>query len=110
MLKIEEFHAHLYYPLDQIKEASLIVDKAKRELDFVSFGRVHTRPVGPHPIGSCQFLFKKEKLSEVLIWFLANRKDFSVFFHPVSGDDLADHTLHTFWLGKEYSLNLSIFN
>jgi len=53
---MKAFHAHLYYNEDSYQSALKIIEKAKT-LDYVSVGTAHKKPVGPHPVWSCQFLF-----------------------------------------------------
>jgi aromatic ring-cleaving dioxygenase len=33
-----------------------------------------------------------------------------VFLHPLTGDDLADHTEHAIWMGAVRALDVSIFS
>ena len=53
MPTILDFHAHIYFDPDQLEPAQ----RLGRELQHrfgVPLGHFHTRPVGPHPRGSCQ--------------------------------------------------------
>ena len=38
-----------------------------------------------------------------------NRQSLTVFTHPNTGDDLADHRDHAIWMGEVLDLNLAIF-
>ncbi|MFQ5938851.1 MAG: DOPA 4,5-dioxygenase family protein [Alphaproteobacteria bacterium] len=40
---------------------------------------------------------------------MLNRDGLTVFVHPETGDDLADHLDHALWLGEKLELNLSVF-
>ena len=75
----------------------------------LKMGRVHERPVGPHPDWSCQLAFEPQYIGEVLPWLALNRKGLVVFLHPDTGDDLLDHTEHAIWMGAIRPLDLSIF-
>lgn len=42
-------------------------------------GRVHEKPVGPHPDWSCQLAFKPALFGEVIPWLAMNHKGLVVF-------------------------------
>jgi len=72
-------------------------------------GRVHEKPVGPHPCWSCQLAFAPGQFDRVVPWLALNRGDLVVFVHPQTGDDLRDHRDHAIWMGQVVALDLSIF-
>ena len=104
---MEKFHAHIYYEKETLEKAKTLVDQAYSK-EGVIVGRMHERPVGPHPTWSCQLLFSKDQLTNMMIWLLENRKGLTIFIHPVTGNDLLDHTDHAIWLGKKIDLNLKV--
>ena len=73
----------------------------------VQVGRVHEKPVGPHPAWSCQLAFSAAEFDKVIPWLDEHRGTLDVFVHGLTGDDLADHTTHAYWLGNEWPLNLA---
>ncbi len=103
------FHFHLYYPVEEITKATKALEKLAQDKQDIPIGRIWDRPVGPHPIGSCQVTVQKENFLEMIEWFLNNRQGFTVFIHPDTGNDYADHTDHVIWMGKEYRLNIEQF-
>lgn len=107
-MNITHFHAHLYYEDETYPKALDVIEKAKA-LDYLQVGRAHKVPVGPHPVGSCQLLFETKYLDRILPWLIENRDGLSVFIHPVSGDDIFDHTEGVMFLGKPYKLNTDFF-
>ncbi len=70
---------------------------------------MHHKPVGPHPLWSCQLAFAASEFATLIPWLVAKRNGLSVLVHPVSGDDLKDHSEHAMWLGNSAELDLSIF-
>ena len=72
-------------------------------------GRMHEKPVGPHPEWSCQLTVEKEKFGATIPWLSENRGGLTVFVHGLSGDDLKDHTEHVIWLGPSVELKLGMF-
>ena len=73
-------------------------------------GRVHERPVGPHPDWRCQLAFPPEKLADAIGWLALNRDGLIVFIHPETGEPLKDHTQHAIWMGAIRPLDLSVFD
>ncbi len=108
MPAIKGYHAHVYFDADTIDQARALCEQAA-QLFLLKMGRVHERPVGPHPDWSCQLAFGPQMIGEVLPWLALNRKGLVVFLHPDTGDDLLDHTEHAIWMGAMRPLDLSVF-
>ena len=108
MQAIKGYHAHVYFDANTIEQARALCERAA-QLFPLKMGRVHERPVGPHPDWSCQLAFGPELLGEVLPWLALNREGLVVFLHPDTGDDWVDHTEHAIWMGAMRTLDLSIF-
>jgi DOPA 4,5-dioxygenase len=102
------YHAHVYFGPDTVGQARELVAQAGEQLK-VQVGRVHEKRVGPHPAWSCQLTFGASEFDRVIPWLDEHRDGLDVFVHGVSGDDLADHTTHAYWLGNEWPLNLEMF-
>ena len=108
-IRITGYHAHLYYDADSIDIARHVRLLAKESFPDIELGRIHERPVGPHPVWSTQLAFEPYMLPEIFPWLLLNRRGLDVFLHPVTGDDWRDHTDLAVWIGKRYQLNLDGF-
>jgi len=110
-MEIKNYHFHLYYALEEseIAKARAVLEELAVDKPGTEIGRIWEKPVGPHPEGSCQVSVLREDFSEMMEWFLEKRQGLSLFIHPNTGNDLEDHTQHTIWLGKEYSLNTEMF-
>jgi DOPA 4,5-dioxygenase len=106
MSAITEYHAHVYFDAATREQADKFC-KAAGERFGVKVGRMHDRPVGPHPRGSCQLTVKAEQLAQVLPWLVLNRRGLTVFAHAQTGHALKDHTEHVIWLGPSETLKLS---
>lgn len=109
-MQFEQFHFHIYYELNEVeieKAKSLVKDLT--EMDDIQIGRFWDKPVGPHPVGSCQITVSDKKFYEMTQWFLLNRKGLSIFVHALSGDNIIDHTDYVMWIGNSYKLNLDFF-
>ncbi|KDO29524.1 hypothetical protein SPRG_05481 [Saprolegnia parasitica CBS 223.65] len=64
-------------------------------------------PVGPHPIGSFETWAPVEHFAEVYSWFVANRNGLSVFMHPLTREEVRDHTERAAWMGTPLVLDVS---
>ena len=105
---IRDFHAHIYFDPEDLPRAQALAAAAQAKFG-VPVGHFHTRPVGPHPRGSCQLTVPAHQFGEVAQWLVLNRGGLTIFAHANTGDDLADHTEHVIWFGPSEELNLSIF-
>lgn len=102
------WHAHVYFDAATVDQARALCQQAG-QLFKVAVGRVHERNVGPHPRWSCQLAFGAAEFDRIVPWLDANRQGLDVFVHGVTGDDLADHTDHAYWLGRDWPLDLRQF-
>ena len=107
-IEISAYHAHVYFNADSLEQAVELCEQA-RDTQGITMGRVHQKLVGPHPEWSCQLSFGAAKIGEILPWLVLNRNALSIFIHPVTGNDLDDHTRYVVWLGDSKPLNLELF-
>ena len=84
MQRIKGYHAHVYYDAATMEQARALCEEAAR-LFPVTMGRMHQKPVGPHPDWSCQLAFGPEVVGVVLPWLALYRKGLVVFLHPLTG-------------------------
>jgi DOPA 4,5-dioxygenase len=106
MSAIIDYHAHVYFDTAGKEQARALCETAGRTFRVV-VGRLHDKPVGPHPRGSCQLAFGTELFADVIPWLMKNRSGLTVFAHANTGDDLKDHTEYVIWLGPSETLNLA---
>jgi len=102
------YHAHVYFEQQTLAFASALCIEAGERFG-VRIGAVHQALVGPHPKWSCQITFTEKHFEQLVMWLDENRKELTVFIHPITGDDLADHSVYATWLGDSVELNLSMF-
>jgi aromatic ring-cleaving dioxygenase len=105
---IQSWHAHVYFDAVTIEKARRICTEASQRLGL-TMGRVHEKPVGPHPDWSCQLAFGPEKIGDVIGWLATRREGLVVLVHPETGDELRDHTEHAVWMGAVRPLDTTIF-
>ena len=103
------YHAHIYYD-DTTRPAAARVRKHIQDAFAVEMGSWHDRPVGPHPQSMYQVAFKKAEFPKIVPWLMENRSGLTVFVHPNTGDDYADHAIHPIWMGRMLRLKLGMFS
>ena len=106
MSAITGYHAHVYYDAATREQAQRLCSAAGAAFG-VKVGRMHDKPVGPHPRGSCQLTVPTSQFASVIPWLIENRRGLTVFIHAETGNALKDHTDHVLWLGPSEPLKLS---
>ena len=106
--EIRGFHAHVYFGPDTVDQARALCEQAARAFPQIKMGRVHERPVGPHPDWSCQLACRPELFGSLIPWLAMRRNGLVVFVHPISNNDLVDHRDRAVWMGAVRPLNLSV--
>lgn len=104
---IQGYHAHVYFDAVSVARARALCEQAAT-LFPLKMGRVHEKPVGPHPDWSCQLAFKAEVFATVVPWLMLNRAGLVVLVHPLTGNDLVDHRDRALWMGAVRPLDLSV--
>ena len=105
---ITGYHAHLYFDENSLEIARRVAESIASKFDL-QVGRFHEKNVGPHPRWSVQISIERNKFGRCIPWLMKNRDGLTVFIHPITGDDLMDHTDHAVWMGEFLELNLEIF-
>lgn len=104
-----DFHVHLYFDADQVELARGVAAEIAAQFG-AAIGHFHMRPVGPHPRGSVQLTVAPDRFGAVASWLPQHRRGLTVFAHPSTGDDRADHTDHVIWFGASEPLNTAMFD
>lgn len=105
---VNGFHAHVYFDDASQDAAAALCNQAAKLFD-VELGQMHVRPIGPHPMPSCQLDCTNEKFCALLPWLMENRGDLSILCHAKTTNHLHDHTRNAFWLGEPQTLDLRLF-
>jgi aromatic ring-cleaving dioxygenase len=105
------YHAHLYYE-EAERARAVAANRRLREamasggsprLLFV--GSLKDGKAGPHPMPQFEIHFAREALAEVRGFIEAF--GFTALIHPLTDDDLADHTALAEWIGTPLALDLT---
>ncbi|CAG8619576.1 2333_t:CDS:2 [Paraglomus brasilianum] len=113
--EIKEFHFHVYFFQDNETNKASALALRQRILDLVEegffhpvpLGRWNYAPIGPHTIGSYEVWCPKEHFSRVYSWFLLNRGPHSILIHPLTKEEVRDHSERAAWMGTPVPLDLS---
>lgn len=104
-------HAHIYYPLEQrpVAEAlrrRFLAMTGPGEVLYVGEPRDHK--VGPHPIPQFEIHFLEDRLPTLRP--MLEGCGLRVLIHPLTDDDLADHTRLGDWIGQPLELDLTVLD
>ncbi|MCK6263658.1 DOPA 4,5-dioxygenase family protein [Vibrio sp. ZSDE26] len=95
------FHAHVYFPLKNLKQAENLKARIESERrDVLKVFPLNMGLVGPHKMPMFEIHFSNNE-RDFIQWLDGVREDLSVLIHPVSEEHLLDHTERATWLGRE---------
>jgi DOPA 4,5-dioxygenase len=108
------FHAHVYCDAAthgaalamQVRLRQALANQEIAGLRFV--GELREHPVGPHPLPQFEVHFMHSALARLTP--LLQSAGLTVLVHPLTPDDLADHTTLAQWIGEPLPLDLSVLD
>jgi DOPA 4,5-dioxygenase len=110
----ENWHAHVYYDRDTWSVAEQLHQKLN-ELktsgaipNLVLVGKMYDRGVGPHPKPQFEIQFLASALPAIDELLRTTR--LTTLLHPLTDDDLADHTTLAEWIGEPLPLDESVLD
>lgn len=103
-----DFHAHIYFD-SQTRESALSLRDALLALPSatVTLGQVNEGPRGPHTVPSYEIYIRAQDFYQVVAWLVFHHGTHSVLIHPLTENEVEDHTHRALWLGKKQELNLA---
>ena len=105
------YHAHLYYvpetrAVAESMRLRLIDGMASGTIPKLLFvGQLKDGKAGPHPIPQFEIHYTKAALQTILS--LIEESGLTALVHPLTDDDLADHTTLAHWIGTPIELDLT---
>ena len=103
------FHAHIYYSDEERATASALRDDFSARRPAILFvGEMTDRGVGPHPIPQYEIHFLETARDGVVAAIQAS--GLRALIHPLTDDDLADHTTLAHWIGEPVELDVSVLD
>ncbi len=104
------YHAHIYYSADERSAAERLRDEflgwaTRDDPEILFVGQMTDRGVGPHPIPQYEVHFLGRSRPGVIAAIEAS--GLRALVHPLTHDDLADHTTLAHWIGEPLKLDVS---
>ena len=100
------YHAHIYYSDSERPAAEALranFEAGRPQVLFV--GRMPDGAVGPHPIPQFEVHFLEDSRTSVIATIDAS--GLRALVHPLTDDDLADHTSLARWIGEPLALDVT---
>jgi aromatic ring-cleaving dioxygenase len=105
------YHAHIYYEA-ATRARAVAANQRLREIMAIGgtprllfVGSLKDGKAGPHPIPQFEIHFTRDALSNVRAFIEA--AGFTALIHPLTDDDLADHTSLAEWIGTPLPMDLT---
>ena len=107
------YHAHIYFTAGERAAAealreTFLRDKAVDEPKVLFVGPMRDMPVGPHAMPQYEIHFAER--SRAAIVAMIEETGLTALVHPLTDDDLADHTTLAHWIGAPLALDLSVLD
>lgn len=110
----DPYHAHVYFDAGTLS----VAQRLHHDLDgmlangslpgLVLVGKMHDKGVGPHPRPQFEVQFRASALPGIVP--LLKASGLTTLVHPVTDDDLADHTTLAEWIGEPVPLDQSVLD
>lgn len=105
------FHAHIYFTepersaAEALRETFVRLSGGSDRPQILFVGRMTAEKAGPHPIPQFEVHFLEHSRDGVIAAILAS--GLRALVHPLTDDDLADHTRLAHWIGEPVELDLA---
>ena len=101
-------HAHIYYGPAERTAAAVLREAFGRDPTILFVGAMIDGPAGPHPIAQYEVHFLCGAVPAVVAAIEA--AGLRALVHPLTDDDLADHTTLAHWIGEPVALDVSVLD
>jgi DOPA 4,5-dioxygenase len=108
------YHAHIYFSAEQRPAAEALRDafgrlrSAGSEPHILFVGRMTDGKAGPHPIAQYEVHFLGKWLGGMISMIEAS--GLRALVHPLTDDDMADHTELAHWIGEPVELDVTVLD
>jgi len=110
----DQYHAHVYFDEGTLAAARRLHEEFSHMLatgslpNLVLVGKMFETPVGPHPVPQFELHFLASALPDVEA--LLRASGLTCLLHPLTNDDLADHTTLAEWIGEPIPLDVTVLD
>ncbi|ABF52335.1 Aromatic ring-cleaving dioxygenase-like protein [Sphingopyxis alaskensis RB2256] len=102
------YHAHVYYDPAERSAAAALRDDFGRNSAILFVGAMADGAAGPHPIAQYEVHFLARSRDAVVAAIAAT--GLRALVHPLTDDDVADHTSLAQWIGEPVDLDLTVLD
>lgn len=102
------YHAHIYYDAAERPVAALLREDFGRDPAILFVGAMTDGPAGPHPVAQYEVHFLADHRGFVVAAIEAT--GLRALVHPLTDDDLADHTSLAHWIGAPIELDVTVLD
>lgn len=108
------FHAHIYFSdgdraaAEALRAFFLDRRDGADEPRILFVGPMREGPIGPHPMPQYEIHFLQRSRDAVIAAIEAS--GLRALVHPLTNDDLADHSTLAHWIGEPLALDLSVLD
>jgi len=102
------YHAHIYYSAGERPAAEALREAFTGAAGVLFVGRLTDGKAGPHPIPQYEIHFLGRSLPRLISAIEAS--GLRALVHPLTDDDLADHTSLARWIGEPIELDLTVLD
>ncbi|MEQ8311644.1 MAG: DOPA 4,5-dioxygenase family protein [Sphingopyxis sp.] len=102
------YHAHIYYDPAERPTAMALRDRFGVDPTILFVGTMTDGAAGPHPIAQYEVHFLARSRDAVVAAIEAT--GLRALVHPLTDDDLADHTRLAHWIGEPVELDLGVLD
>ena len=104
----QPYHAHIYYEPRERAAARRCHQQLSQSKVVLFVGELRDEPIGPHPKAQFEAHFREDALPQIVS--LLKETGLTALVHPLTDDDLADHTTLGQWIGEPLPLDLSVLD
>ena len=102
------YHAHIYYDSTERPAAVALRDTFGQDPAILFVGAMTDGAAGPHPIAQYEVHFLATTAPAVIAAIEAT--GLRALVHPLTDDDLADHTTLAHWIGEPVVLDVTVLD
>ena len=102
------YHAHIYFDDAERDAAAALRDGFSRDPAILLVGDMADGAAGPHPIAQYEVHFLGAAVPAVVATIEAT--GLRALVHPLTDDDLADHTTLAHWIGEPVELDVTVLD
>ena len=102
------YHAHIYFDDAERAAATELREGFGRDAEILFVGEMTDGAAGPHPIAQYEVHFLGAAVPAIVAKIEAT--GLRALVHPLTDDDLADHTTLAHWIGEPVELDVTVLD